>query len=115
MSHELLKAMVQDSELYCSKYKQELIPEETKAGKGVHQKSKKIKKEGKVNKKKNESKRGNQIVGDKFKSVIKKMKVSTDKNLILEKNIQHLKKMTQRSKVSGNVTNYLLEKLGQKS
>jgi len=115
MSQELLKAMLKDSEDYCSRFKKELAPEETRAGKGLHHKSKNIKKEVKVvNKKKNGSKKENQVIGDKFKSVIRKMKISTDKNLILEKNIKHLRKITQRAKVNGNVASYLVEMLSKK-
>jgi len=110
MSQELLKKMMLDSETYTARYKRDLQSQGAKAGKGVAKASKKIQKAPKQKK----AQAGNKMIGDKFKSIIKKMKVSTDKNLILEKNLKHLQKLKQKSQVNANVTNYLMEKLQKK-
>ena len=99
-----------DSEAHTARFKRDLQGGSTKVRKGVSQASKKIQKTTKHQK----TQAGNKMIGDKFKSIIKKMKVSTDKNLILEKNLKHLQKLKQKSKVNSNVTNYLLEKLNKK-
>ncbi len=113
MSQELLKTLLLDSEAYCTKFKKDLHVDSGKAGKKVHEKSKKIKKEGKTARIKNQNTKKNQIISDRLKNVIKKMKISTDKNLILEKNINHLRKINQRAKVKENVSSFLVEKLGK--
>jgi len=111
MSQELLKKLLLDSEAYTTRFKKDLLQTgNVSAGKGVAQKSKKIQKMTKQKK----TQAGNKMIGDKFKSIIKKMKVSTDKNLILEKNLKHLQKLKSKSKVADSVSSYLLEKLAQK-
>ncbi len=111
MSQELLKKLLVDSEAYSARFKKDLLQTvEVPKGKGAAKQSKKIQKLTKPKK----AQAGNKMIGDKFKSIIKKMKVSTDKNLILEKNLKHLQKLKSKSKVADTVSTYLLDKLAQK-
>lgn len=114
MSQELLKRLVLDSDNHSSKYKQKAHdPTDKKAKMGLIKNSKKLKKKEKSTKEINQ--KSSKILGEKFKSIIKKMKVSTDKNLILEKNLKHLSKIQERAKVAQSVLSHLIEKLPQKS
>ena len=117
MSQELLKKLVSDSENYSSRYKKGLSNQGSNKLGQIHKKSKKIHKEAKAKTlkgTKNANKAGKGVLGDKFKNLVRKMKVSTDRNLILEKNLIHLAKLRKKTKVTGSVSSYLLEKLNQK-
>jgi hypothetical protein len=108
MSQDLLKKLVSDSETYKSKITKTTAGGKAGTDSNVLQQSKKIRKE---DKQKPAEKR---VLGDKFKSIVKKMKVSTDKNLILEKNLKYLQTMKKKTKVSPNVAKYLMERLNTK-
>lgn len=115
MSQELLKKLLTDSENCCNKSKASSNARDQQQGlskKTLMSQSKRIKKERHQTEKRN--KKSKTVLSDKFKSLVKKMRISTDKNLILEKNLKHLSVLKERSKVAKSITNYLTKKMNSK-
>lgn len=116
MSSDLLNRLVLDSDNSSNKYKQS-IKEQTRSGLARIQKfekSKKVKKFERIKSMQKVNKKTSKALGDKFKSTFKKMKISTNKNLILEKNINYLNTLKEKSKISDVIANHLLERLSKK-
>lgn len=112
MSNLLLKKLIDDSETYSQKFKSTGEKSTGAPKTGMDPKSKKVKK--KERSVSEIQKKSSKILGDTFKSTLKKMKVSTNKNLILEKNLDHFTKMQKKGKVAESVVSHLVEKLSKK-